>query len=359
MDNFEVSYNNKLETVFILGAGFTNAILNKNKFNPPLLKDLSLKVTNELRNKFKKELDGLLKVYYDDNRYVSLEENIEIFLTYLDLLIAAENDSGKKENLERLRNNVEEIIVNELKKLNPQKMDDYNEDVVNKFLCLLRRNDTIITFNYDTCLETLLWLNKKWSPNEGYFEDDDYFSRIIKNKELLNIQILKLHGSINFVKADYYNTHGKDANYQYKFHIAPQINDSIFPGINANHDLIGSKGSYIIAPSYFKVFGGNYRIYQLWQKAYKALSNAFRIVIIGYSFPEADVMSKMLFNFVGKEINLDIIKCRIIIVSPEAEKIWNEIRQYILIDEEYINKVILNGKLEDKIDELKDKIFLL
>lgn len=352
----------KLKTVYLLGAGFTKGIINENKFNPPLLKDLTNIVVQKLLERYEAYLKELVIPFF--NKDITNIENIELILTYIDVLIEILPDE-QKEILKNIRSYTVKSIIEEIKKITPQSLEDYKKDVADEFVRLLNKGDIIISFNYDTVLENLLWLNKVWSPFGGYFNDSEFVftssSQHHLNKKLMDINIIKLHGSINFLKSRYYNPTGKEINFQYDCWIGTKINEETFPEIHADFSVADGEGEYLVVPSYIKKFGGNYYILFLWQKAYEALAESFRIIIIGYSFPDGDELSRMLFSFIRYDNgpSLEVVKRRIFIVSPEAETIWKKIRRYIPISDSYINKVIISDKLENKIKELKEKLELL
>jgi len=323
-----------LTRVFILGAGFSRAIIGN---DCPLKENLYDKVADELPEEIKCKL---CKFGVKD---------IELALTYIDLEILYKPNN---KSLVQNRRNVEDRIYKIFEKMMPKSESDYTP-AAKKFVDLLKKNDTIITFNYDTYLETLLWLKKKWSPAGGYTK---YVGNLLldeteNEKKYMNIEILKLHGSLNFKKGDYLDN-------PKKFYIGLEVNEKFFPKSYQHFGIIKGEEPYIVLPTYLKISWPK-EILFLWHTAYERISEASDILIIGYSFSEADSFSHMLLSHIRYDKNPK--KRKIFIIDPEAEKIKEKMEKNILIApeyiEEYIDWNILSGRLEDQIDKLKSKVY--
>ena len=204
----------------------------------------------------------------------------------------------------------------------------------------LRPDDYLVTFNYDLLTEEALLQINKWSPLGGYVGVEE-FGKKQDREDLINSnlnssahKILKLHGSINWEWECpwlYPETHPGNAN--------PVINlDNLekwgffFPELekilkreptqpSGRRDRLISKGytgGYSplpwILPSYVKVFSKAPFLVKIWREAQRVLSQAKHLVVLGYSFPEADSQSQLLLASLPDD-------CSILIVDPDAEKI--------------------------------------
>jgi len=75
-----------------------------------------------------------------------------------------------------------------------------NQDLLDKFIRLIKKGDTVITFNYDIIIEQYLWQNKLWNPRDGYGIGEPYhredWGRL--KSESSKVSVIKPHGSINW-----------------------------------------------------------------------------------------------------------------------------------------------------------------
>jgi len=190
----------------------------------------------------------------------------------------------------------------------------------------LKRNDHLITFNYDLLIEKALWKISRWSPVVGYLGVDQFQYKEDKKRliesgyEHSAYRILKLHGSMNW-KWEYPG-------------LCPETHPVItlddlekggfsLPGLEgilkrpSMKDLIGRdyEGGYSppwILPSYVKVFGKAPFLVKIWREAQRILTQAKRVVMLGYSFPQADSQSQLLLASLPDD-------CSILIVNPDAD----------------------------------------
>lgn len=148
-----------------------------------------------------------------------------------------------------------------------------------EFAKLLEFGDTVVSFNYDLIVEDLLRRSgRKYSyelkPEKG---------------EQLSLNLLKLHGSVNLYYCPLCGT---------VYHIKVQKADK---GSLVCEKCSGVNGSvtlrhFIIAPTLFKSYSLPV-LRSLWFKALEFLKEAREIYFIGYSLPEADILSYQLFDF--------------------------------------------------------------
>lgn len=158
----------------------------------------------------------------------------------------------------------EELLLSEFTKLLAPENIRPKQPVYRYFLDLVTDLDTVITFNYDLIVENLLHAaGRSFSYCLNHAGNSGP-----QAKKALNL--LKLHGSINL----YY---------------CP-VCGGVFPF--AHQHL----RHFIIAPTQFKSFSLP-SLRHLWYMALNALSRARDIFFIGYSLPEADILSFQLFDF--------------------------------------------------------------
>lgn len=318
---------------YILGAGFSHAITNKKAL-----------LTKELGEQLGKLFNQPIKEKYNFS-----PEDIELFLTKIDLdLLKAGNDNKE---LKLSRHKVTEEIYQIFKTSNFCK-DSKNgidvtivaEKVVN---LLFRKNDSILTLNYDCYLENLLTLRKKWDPYSGYGEFLSKSNKEKENKNILNINIYKLHGSVNFhtvVKSINKMTNIAKVDIDYEINSG----DDNFPNLDVSRIIGGTIKEYFIAPSYFKQF--NYKgILQIWREAAYKTQQADVLVIIGCSLRNEDYPLLFLVSQFNE-------KAKIFIIDPKANIIKQKLLDLLLIDPDNIKP--LEQKLKNLTDEQANQIYL-
>ena len=141
-------------------------------------------------------------------------------------------------------------------------------------------NDTLITLNYDTLLDSAL-ARLGWNPATGYDltgskKKVHWPTQPTANPhDLRSVKLLKLHGSLNWhVRASY-------ANIQRVFEAKPTRVTP--PRINDVKGCIRQ----IVPPIYGKFFANNHWR-RLWYSAHKALLECECIVVIGCSLVDTD-----------------------------------------------------------------------
>lgn len=236
----------------------------------------------------------------------------------------------------------------------------------------LTKNDTIITFNWDTLMDRALDETTDWNPDNGYLVRPKYIYKdkwdIPEEDEMKNYPyLLKLHGSSNWLTSHPIPENGvlvptqeqsiKDfcvnvnnnspyscykgrysegyENYSYGYYpvnlplegkSAPEgmlFVSSSFKSPFMKEPTSSDKGlvsiPLIIPPVKKKEYNSFGNLFtSLWEKAEKELSEASEIYIIGYSFPKTDYRSSELFKKAFlKRTNMP----KIIIVNPNPELI--------------------------------------
>lgn len=180
-------------------------------------------------------------------------------------------------------------------------------------------NVSILTSNWDILLDTSVQHIIDCSGElavvdyccyiSSYRKDDE---RVKPGLEILglggyNMKILKLHGSLNWLQCPrcqrvYVDLDDKIAINQYVNPINCRHCDKNF-GIEKSHEL----SSNMIMPTYLKnLTNPQYKL--IWQNAGVELSEAKKIVFIGYSLPQADYeMRQLLSRMIRPNAQIEVV----------------------------------------------------
>jgi hypothetical protein len=179
-------------------------------------------------------------------------------------------------------------------------------------------SNSVISLNYDLLIENMLIEYNRLNLRK--FEDArtfkfEYGNNIEYDLEAkyynnpMKVEIAKLHGSLNF------------------------------------------KNDIIIPPTWNKT--NNPEIKSIWQLAFNLLSNANKIVFIGYSLPQTDAYLKyLLINAINKNENLK----RIEVINPDDEKETTKNRYASFFEKSLETKAMFQyipKKFEDWIEEIE------
>jgi len=137
--------------------------------------------------------------------------------------------------------------------------------------CLLE-NTAFLSMNYDLLLDRCLNVLSDFAPD---YQIDLFQHRAVPSAKTL-VPLLKLHGSLNWQFCDW-------------CHALDLLGDHVvWAGGQCNHCGTGSARPLLIRPTLLKDF--RYRVWhEVWRLAGRALASAGTWVIVGYSFPLADV----------------------------------------------------------------------
>lgn len=225
------------------------------------------------------------------------QTDLEAIISLIDLSIDGQCNyfptSFTIPSLKEIRRQLVNAIVTVLKSINLR----IDPQIKSYFKRQIRAGDAIINFNYDLLVDSYLHSTGLWNPyasyrkkSSGYGFGTGYENLPIPKLAQVRcskVQYIKPHGSINWLAN---NSHIRLAFNEDD----PDISfdpDNVF-----QHTTIAQEGiSFIIAPSYVKSFE-NSVLKALWRTARKAIANAGEIIIIGYSFPKADVLSRDLLQ---------------------------------------------------------------
>jgi hypothetical protein len=152
----------------------------------------------------------------------------------------------------------------------------------------LKKKDSVITFNYDSCVERTLLTCGKWSPKDGFGFPVDLVGKNADRLRESDIKILHLHGCTGWYKTR-------------AFHPGRTI--SLSRAFLEGLDLVGVVDSrlseyptdeqdILMHPTYLKTYeldgNADTSLIEIWRLAADALSHADNVFVIGYSLPEAD-----------------------------------------------------------------------
>jgi hypothetical protein len=184
----------------------------------------------------------------------------------------------------------------------------------------VEKGDQIVTFNYDVALENELIAAHKFGVKNGYgasFEAD-------WDEGDSDVRVLKLHGSINWIGrlsgrpegfSQVSNSLGPHPFVDNSDSVLPayesQVLDKKFPGGGVTSGstalvLPTYEKRYSVATSLGDEWGPFYE--SLWSQAAESLQHSDRIVIIGYSMPDADHRSRALLLW-GSNKRAEVLLC--------------------------------------------------
>lgn len=178
---------------------------------------------------------------------------------------------------------------------------------------ILEPDDVVVTFNYDSTIERVLFQQGKWSPLDGYGpevvlqRDRDDKSRVLFPPSV--VRVLHLHGALGWYGKPVFNPEfdlsipGGGPISRDDLSVAPLETEIALDNI-----LLRGLGIYavdasmprrppsdlqiLLHPTFLKEYGGEDRrhliFYRVWKMASKAIRDAEQVMIIGYSLPPAD-----------------------------------------------------------------------
>lgn len=322
------------KTVYLLGAGFSKKA--KAPLQSEIIKDVFELDPVELdeeyrelfiknRNSFKRFLQDVLFIARDKFKTVSLED----LYTPIDRCIldniSFRNISPK--NLMNLRYKINALIVIMMK----HKLDDLDlaHTHIGKFarhIVEQRKQDifadpaAVLSTNWDISIDNAL--RDTISPDEGMI---DYccnvtpFDREEKIEPGLwalgtgkyNMKLLKLHGSMNWLHCK--RCQRLFVTFFNKIAVQEYVSKPVCWACEENYrnELSSDGGSYLtnqlIMPTFLKDLN-NVQLKLIWQNAGIELSEASRIVFMGYSLPMADFeLRQLLARTVRHTAEIDVV----------------------------------------------------
>lgn len=186
---------------------------------------------------------------------------------------------------------------------------------------------SVITLNWDTMLEQELYkqcvlCEKKIMPDYCFysypFENMEQWipSTLLKAKDFYNIKILKLHGSFNWLVCPRCGRISIDFRKNIAKYVlgADRKEKSFCRHCSKDYEPENRPKlrSLFVSPTYLKTFQDS-NIKNIWHNAFIELSEADKVVFIGYSFPSADFEFKHLLKETIKD------DCKIEVVLTQRD----------------------------------------
>ena len=289
------------KTVSILGAGATrgavrHVLLNKRRLKPPLNSDF-FKIAHTyarakgLHTAAGERLQRLNRFFHE---YLPVKQQNLSMETAFSLLFMAKDfpqiygatrgrrreagDSPEIEDFLRLTYNI----------LTTLDKSSGGETGYDRLVSRLGSNDTLISLNYDTLLDSAL-VRRGWNPRTGYCLGGGKRKVNWKPKNLAaeidleKVCLLKLHGSLNwFVRGSFNN-------------LSAVFTKKPVRVENPRKNEIRGHVRQIVPPIYGKFFGHDHWR-SLWSNAYRSLCAAETLIVIGCSLVDTDYHLRALFG---------------------------------------------------------------
>jgi len=280
-----------MSEVFILGAGFSRAILTE----MPLTKDLSAEVLEcyrqadtippEIRTMIEEDFEKALTFLAQDKPWLREPENLRHKALYLDLTHVIRGT---------LHHKCRDPLV-----WGTNRPPLWLEALITYWHT---HHSTVVTLNYDTLIERVAGATY-WNKRTAPIPTGDLYPvpltpaqqravPLIAKKALETFKLFKLHGSINWFYSGRSDFFGEELYY------VPCMGgpDGVFDAAeghdpeNPHWAQIGDKTALIIPPVLDKsVFFQHESIRSMWFQAGEAIKSATRIVCMGYSLPSSDL----------------------------------------------------------------------
>lgn len=183
---------------------------------------------------------------------------------------------------------------------------EVNSTLFDKMSSYFQKEDMIINFNYDLLVDKMLWQKQLWNPFDGYgFEFDKGENKnVLKSK----IQMIKIHGSINWRSPDIFFHPNLELAIDHPFKDEP-----LFEGLKIPKSLYDKEKyrqyplySHVILPTFAKSPQYIWEM-QLINNSINFCRTADEIYILGYSVPDADYITNLLFLEMNKDAKINII----------------------------------------------------
>lgn len=276
-------------SVYIFGAGATKGAFTSEKLPPPVdanFFDTAKIIKGNGTNRLAKTVLGAVWELYQSSSGIGLERYYRDIETR-GIIGAFAKTANQPKNWEKRKKDLEDLIrrifihttcrVSQYSKTTP-KVSHWHAAILKK----TNPGDTIVTFNYDTVIEESM-PRRVWNPRDGYGVQvmgvnsewaKNYISQH-NSPARSAILLLKLHGSLNWRL--YRTSKGvrlKDRPYIVKTRSGKPVIEKIS----------------ILAPGWQKPINTNpYKLF--WKTARLKMENCKKLVIIGYSLPETDLLA--------------------------------------------------------------------
>jgi hypothetical protein len=318
------------KTVFIMGAGATrgalpHVVVNRKRIRPPLNGDFFRVAKTYARAKGKESIDArrverLLRVFKSEIPYKgepTMEEAFSLLYVAKDFPDIYGVRIGRKRKAGNQRE-IEDFLKLTFGILLTIGRESEGETGYDRLVSKLGSNDTIITLNYDTLLDSAL-CRSGWNPKLGYGLRGGRRKVIWDPRrgddpsDAARVKLLKLHGSVNwYVRGSY-------SNLSRVFSSKPVVVSG--PRQNEIREHIRQ----IIPPIFGKVFEHEHWR-SLWTKAYKELCSAEVLVVIGCSLIDTDFHLRALISRAvrHRKATIDLLKQTILVAGTKARRKWQK-----------------------------------
>jgi hypothetical protein len=288
-------------TVFVLGAGFTRAFLPS---SPLMTDDYGVgRILHGLG-----DLPTAKRVLGQElERNSGGQINIERLLTRLDGGMPYDANQGVLEEIRFLAAGLKRALVERIRRAREGKLQ------IEALHVLARQcvdgSINCISFNYDDVLDEALYLvsraphlspGKKWHPDAGYGflcpSSQAYAHRRGPAADWSSLQLLKLHGSLNWrIALGAQPPYGLDVLVHHETWVDPPVDLEPLAKEQVEDHLEGEP--FIVPPLLVKSSLVEQPILRrLWFIAHRELSQAERVIFIGYSLPLTDIAAGVLFR---------------------------------------------------------------
>jgi len=200
-------------------------------------------------------------------------------------------------------------------------VDRLDAPLYDSFAKMVQPGDCVVSFNYDVALENSLIAAQKFRAKNGYGKS----LQGVWDEPDSEVTVLKLHGSINWIAVLFGGVTTGWGAFRNSLGQRPFVDnvDSVFPSYPARildtsfpGGGVSGGGTSLVLPTYEKRYSvatsvGNEwgPFYQsLWVEAADAIQRSERIVMIGYSMPNADRRSRALLLW-GTNKLAEILLC--------------------------------------------------
>lgn len=281
--------------VFLLGAGATRAGLISQATPPPLDLDffdiasqikghgtpvLAKRVLKDVWTLYGRTSGVGLETYYRD---IETRDRIGSFARAKH---KPKDWRKRKEDLDQL---IRRVIIHTTCDASQTNIIPLKSDLHEKLFKLVKRDDTIITFNYDVLIEESFGSEGLWTPKGGYgthihgltlgWSKKWFKHRTISPDKESQILLLKLHGSISWLLYKNKQIRLKPRPYTVRTNNRRPVNEKFS----------------ILAPGWNKQIDKNpYKV--LWRISRSKLEKCKSLIIIGYSLPETDLLARALIS---------------------------------------------------------------
>jgi hypothetical protein len=289
-------------TVFVLGAGFTKAFLPR----APLVEDdygaraLLAEIQGGEFQHARTILEEELSLCGNGNI------NVERLMTRLEGRMPYDVEHRAEKQLDFLHSAIAQRFVKRIR--DARESGDFQQAELHMFVAHVITNEVhCITFNYDELLDNGLCelrgdydVIPRWNPDRGYGFPCRSSDTCVRDAPRLrgpsSMLLLKLHGSLNWrVPLGYGKPYPLEVVRHHEEWFNCHPNEPKIP--LAIIESVLEREPVLIPPVLSKTALVEQPILRfLWSRAYEALSEAKRVVFIGYSMPMTDISTGYLFR---------------------------------------------------------------